>query len=106
MGTLDKTTKRELLEVILNLVPIGKVVTYSDLANILNTHPRAIAKMLASNEKLIVVPCHRVVPKDLDVGGYKLGREFKKRLLELEGVRFCKMKICNESLIKLSDILL
>ncbi len=92
---------------LLNLVPPGKVTTYSSLARILSTHPRAIAKMLSSNRDLIIVPCHRVVMSDGKLGGYRLGKEFKKRVLTLEGVKFCNEdKVCPDSIIRLENELL
>ena len=96
---------RELLEALLLLIPMGKVTTYSSLAKALGLHPRAVGKMLSNNEKLIVVPCHRVVRSDGSLGGYRLGKEFKRRLLELEGVKFCGEKVCRENIIDVSELL-
>jgi len=32
----------------------------------------------------VIIPCHRVVMKNLKLGGYSIGIEFKKKLLRLE----------------------
>ncbi len=95
---------RELLEALLLLIPMGKVTTYSSLAKVLGLHPRTVGKMLSKNEKLIVVPCHRVVRSDGSLGGYKLGVEFKRKLLMFEGVKFCGEKVCKESIIDVAEL--
>ncbi len=78
------------MKVLLNLIPLGRVVSYRDLATILGVSPRRVGRILAKNDEPIVIPCHRVIYKDGRLGGYSGpgGPLFKKRLLELEGVRF------------------
>ena len=70
-------------------VPYGEVVTYGELAA-LTGHPgaqRAVGTFCARNEFGLFVPCHRVVAAS-GIGAYgSLGVEYKRRLLELEGVR-------------------
>ena len=85
--------------ILLQLIPMGKVTTYSALARILNTSPRVIGRVLKENREVIVVPCHRVVKSNGDLGGYSLGVDFKRRLLELEGVKFSNGRVCRESII-------
>jgi|SRR6185295_6041672 len=73
-------------------IPEGKVTTYGDIAKILG-HPgasRAIGRILNNNPNPIVVPCHRVVMSNGDVGGYAFGKAKKKELLKKEGVRFMR----------------
>lgn len=67
-------------------IPKGKVVTYGQIAKLCGTSPRAVGKILNSNERLVEIPCHRVVMSDGRVGGYRGGVEEKVRLLESEGV--------------------
>ena len=89
------------------MIPPGKVTTYSNLASILKLHPRVVGKMLSSNSNLVAIPCHRVIKNDRKIGGYKLGWKFKKKLLELEGVKFCdEERVCDDSMIDLKKILL
>ena len=45
---------------------------------------RAVASALKKNKNLFVVPCHRVVKSCGSIGGYVLGKEIKKMLLDLE----------------------
>ena len=86
---LEGATEFELaLTESLRRVPRGEVVTYSELAA-LGGRPRAqraAGTFCARNRFSLVVPCHRVVGAD-GIGSYgSLGVEYKRRLLELEGV--------------------
>ncbi|MEK7210967.1 MAG: MGMT family protein, partial [Candidatus Binatota bacterium] len=45
---------------------------------------RAVGNALGRNPIPIIVPCHRVVRSDGTLGGYALGLDWKKRLLDLE----------------------
>lgn len=69
-------------------IPYGEVVTYGELAALAgypNAH-RAAGTFCAHNRFAILVPCHRVVAAG-GIGSYgSLGVEYKRRLLELEGV--------------------
>ncbi|MEB3774183.1 MAG: MGMT family protein [Desulfurococcales archaeon] len=81
--------KRSLAYTLLQLIPPGYVTTYASLARVLGTSPRAVGRLMASNPDPVIVPCHRVVKSNLDLGGYSMGGPMvKRRLLELEGVEF------------------
>lgn len=67
-------------------IPSGETCTYGELADILKTAPRALGQALGANPLPILVPCHRVVAAR-GLGGFSCGVEWKKRLLELEGLR-------------------
>jgi len=86
---LEGATEFELaLTEALRRVPRGEVVTYGDLAALAGRPraPRAAGTFCARNRFSLVVPCHRVVGAD-GIGSYgSLGVEYKRRLLELEGV--------------------
>ncbi len=78
-------------------IPEGKVSTYGTLARELKVPKasRAIGSILRANPHPIVVPCHRVVMSDGQLGGYG-GREGvgrKAALLRREGVKITKGKI-------------
>lgn len=78
---------RDILYTLLMLIPMGKVVSYGNLAKILSLHPRKVAYLLKTNENPFIVPCHRVVANDGKLGGYSIGgQSMKKRLLMLEGI--------------------
>ena len=80
----------ESVKMIVSLVPPGRVTTYGSIARLLGLSPRIVGRALALNDNPIIVPCHRVVRSDGSLGGYSGpgGPAFKRRLLELEGVRF------------------
>ncbi|MBF0454163.1 MAG: methylated-DNA--[protein]-cysteine S-methyltransferase [Magnetococcales bacterium] len=66
-------------------IPVGKTVTYGEIAQALNTAPRAVGRAVGSNPIPLLIPCHRVVAKK-GWGGYSGmgGIETKKQLLALE----------------------
>jgi methylated-DNA-[protein]-cysteine S-methyltransferase len=73
----------------LRAVPYGEVVTYGELAALAGypNAQRAAGTFCAHNRLPLVLPCHRVVAAG-GLGSYgSLGTGFKRRLLELEGVR-------------------
>jgi methylated-DNA-[protein]-cysteine S-methyltransferase len=77
-------------------IPRGKVTTYKQIAQILNTKAyRAVGQSLKRNPKPIEVPCHRVVSSSGELGGYggKLNSRKKSHLLRKEGVEIKKGKI-------------
>lgn len=71
-------------------IPYGESSTYSDLA-IKIGHPQAIratGSAIGKNPFLIVNPCHRVLRKDGNIGGFAYGNEVKKFLLDLENISY------------------
>jgi methylated-DNA-[protein]-cysteine S-methyltransferase len=69
-------------------VPPGEVVTYGELAALAGSAnaARAAGSFCARNRLGLFVPCHRVVGAG-GLGSYgSLGLDYKRRLLELEGV--------------------
>lgn len=71
-------------------VPAGDVVSYSELASyaLRNHANRYVGRVLSRNRIQIIVPCHRVVRKDLKIGGFtsSLGLKLKYFLLHKEGI--------------------
>jgi AraC family transcriptional regulator of adaptative response/methylated-DNA-[protein]-cysteine methyltransferase len=67
-------------------IPPGETRTYSDLARAIGRPKavRAVARACATNPVSIVIPCHRVVRKDGDLGSYRWGVARKQALLEKE----------------------
>ena len=64
-------------------IPPGTTRTYTEIAEAIGSPKavRAVAGACAANPAAIVVPCHRVVRADGEMGGYKWGVERKRRLL-------------------------
>ena len=67
-------------------IPYGKVITYGEIADQLNSHPRAVGSACGLNPIPIIIPCHRVMGKNGNLTGYSGGEgiETKQYLLELE----------------------
>ena len=70
---------------IVRRIPYGAVITYGEIAKVLNTSPRAVGMALSKNLLPIYIPCHRVIAKD-GLGGFSEGLAWKKFLLKVEGV--------------------
>jgi AraC family transcriptional regulator of adaptative response/methylated-DNA-[protein]-cysteine methyltransferase len=70
----------------LRAIPVGRTVTYTELARWVAplTSPRAVARACAANPIALAVPCHRVVRSDGNLAGYRWGIERKRELLERE----------------------
>lgn len=70
----------------LRAIPPGQTRTYSELARELGLPrgARAVARACASNPVAVVVPCHRIVRSDGELGGYRWGLERKAALLARE----------------------
>ncbi len=70
-------------------IPAGRVMTYKAVAESLGSRGyRAVGNALNRNPYWPDVPCHRVVCSDGSLGGFALGVQKKKRLLEDEGILF------------------
>ncbi len=67
-------------------IPYGEVRTYGEVACRLETSSRAVGLACRMNPIPIIIPCHRVVARDLSLHNYSTGVELKKKLLELEGL--------------------
>ncbi len=69
-------------------IPYGEVRTYQEIA-IKTGSPnayRAVGSANATNLIPIIIPCHRVVAANGNLGGYGGGLSIKKYLLKMEGV--------------------
>ena len=69
-------------------IPYGETRSYSWVAQYIGKPQalRAVGQALAHNPVPIVVPCHRVVNKNGNLGGFGGGLDMKKRLLEIEAL--------------------
>jgi len=70
----------------LQKIPLGKTASYSEIAAALGQPKavRAVAQACAANKLALIVPCHRVIRSDGDLGGYRWGLERKRALLARE----------------------
>jgi len=70
-------------------IPYGETRTYAWVAQQIGNPraSRAVGGALARNPLPIIVPCHRVVASNGNLGGFGGGLALKKRLIELEAGR-------------------
>ena len=73
----------------LQSIPAGQVNSYAEVAAAIGqpAAARAVGHACATNPVALVIPCHRVLRGDGQLGGYRWGLERKQRLLERERVR-------------------
>ncbi|MER3453203.1 MAG: cysteine methyltransferase, partial [Acidimicrobiia bacterium] len=79
--------RREVLAVTAG-IPFGEVRSYTWVAEAVGrpNAPRAVGAALAANPVPLIIPCHRVVRRSGDPGGYAFGAATKVALLAAEGV--------------------
>tara|TARA_B100000315_G_scaffold85321_1_gene78163 strand:+ start:271 stop:585 length:315 start_codon:yes stop_codon:yes gene_type:complete len=79
---------------ILKRVPKGKVTTYKSLAKKLNTKAyRAVGNAMNKNPYAPLVPCHRVINENGNLGGFASGLKNKVDLLKKECIEIKNNKI-------------
>jgi AraC family transcriptional regulator, regulatory protein of adaptative response / methylated-DNA-[protein]-cysteine methyltransferase len=69
-------------------IPVGRTVTYAELARWVGplTSARAVAGACAANPLALAVPCHRVLSSNGDLAGYRWGVERKDELIKREAM--------------------
>jgi len=74
-------------------IPYGETCSYADLADVAGGSPRSVGSANGRNPLCIIVPCHRVIRKNGQLGGYGGPQapstsnrmlKIKHRLLEFE----------------------
>lgn len=71
-------------EVLLS-IPYGETISYGEEAKKIGSGcPRAVGQANGRNPIAIVIPCHRVIRGDGNLGGYTGGLDMKQFLLTLE----------------------
>jgi len=70
----------------LQKIPFGETRSYGEIANAIGSPKavRAVASACANNRAAVIIPCHRVVRQNGELGGYRWGLERKQRLIEKE----------------------
>jgi AraC family transcriptional regulator of adaptative response/methylated-DNA-[protein]-cysteine methyltransferase len=70
-------------------IPAGETRTYGEVAESIGRDgsARAVARACATNNVAVLVPCHRVVRGDGEMGGYRWGLKRKAGLLAREGAK-------------------
>ncbi len=67
-------------------IPYGETFSYKELAKCTGNLKayRAVGTANAKNPLPIIIPCHRVVKSNKEIGDYAFGSEVKRMLIELE----------------------
>ncbi len=67
-------------------IPHGATKSYSEIAkNIGNQNAqRAVGSACNKNPIMIIIPCHRVISKNGNLGGFAYGNKIKQKLLSVE----------------------
>ena len=70
----------------LKKIKFGKTKSYGQIAKIFRLSPRHVGKICAQNKIPLLIPCHRVLRSDGNIGGFSArgGISLKKKLLEFE----------------------
>ncbi len=70
----------------LQSIPRGEVRSYTEVARAIGRPDavRAVAGAVASNPVAVLIPCHRVIRGNGELGGYRWGESRKRRLLDAE----------------------
>jgi O-6-methylguanine DNA methyltransferase len=79
----ERSVLRKVLE-----IPRGEVRSYAWVAQEIGQPRavRAVGSVLGRNPAPLLIPCHRVVRSDGDIGDYIFGRDAKREVLTAEGV--------------------
>ncbi|MBN2880625.1 MGMT family protein [Candidatus Woesearchaeota archaeon] len=100
----EQAKKNNFAQKVLNLtekIPRGKVTTYKIIAEKLNCQAyRAVGTALKNNAHPIIIPCHRVINTNLDIGSYAgiFHNPKKETILKKEGIKIKNNKIDKEYL--------
>ena len=81
----DKNIHKKVLQDLIK-IRYGKTKSYGQIAKKFNISPRYVGKICGLNEHLLLIPCHRVIRSDGNLGGFSApgGIKLKKRLLVFE----------------------
>ncbi|MHA2039441.1 MAG: methylated-DNA--[protein]-cysteine S-methyltransferase, partial [Promethearchaeota archaeon] len=95
LNLIEKFPTEFSLRVIKKLVNLnrGEITTYSDIGTMIDSKAyRAIGNILRKNPLPLIIPCHRVLRKNGEIGGFmgesdkSWQQNLKKSLLEIEQV--------------------
>jgi methylated-DNA-[protein]-cysteine S-methyltransferase len=68
-------------------IPYGETRSYKEVAEMIGSPKahRAVGAAVKNNPIPIIIPCHRVIRSNGDIGEYSGGFDIKRKLLQLEG---------------------
>ena len=67
-------------------IPLGETASYGEIAEEIRqpNAVRAVAQACGANSHAVLIPCHRVVRANGELGGYHWGVKRKRKLLRRE----------------------
>ncbi|MCH5244948.1 MAG: MGMT family protein [Muribaculaceae bacterium] len=67
-------------------LPAGTTTTYGAIATRIGNPraSRAVGQAVGANRHYLLLPCHRVLPSSMKIGGFYWGSDLKQRLLQSE----------------------
>ena len=70
----------------LKKIPYGKTKSYSEIAAAIGNKnaQRAIGNACSKNPIMIIIPCHRVISKNGNIGEFAYGSGIKQKLINIE----------------------
>jgi methylated-DNA-[protein]-cysteine S-methyltransferase len=76
----------------LQAIPYGKTVSYQDIAHLIGNDKalQAVGTAISKNPCAISIPCHRVINKNGNIGGFAGGIDNKRYLLKHENIDIFK----------------
>jgi AraC family transcriptional regulator of adaptative response/methylated-DNA-[protein]-cysteine methyltransferase len=80
-------------------IPCGGLATYGDVASYISNPAasRAVGAAIGANPVAWIIPCHRVIRKTGEPGGYRWGETMKKAMIAYEAGRSTKAEDINAS---------
>lgn len=69
-------------------IPYAQTISYGELASEFpkKMAAQAVGGAVGRNPIALIIPCHRVIGANGELGGYAFGTDLKRALLKLEGV--------------------
>ena len=70
-------------------IPMGRLSTYKDIAQTINNPKasRAVGNAIGSNPVAFLIPCHRVIQSNGEMGGYMWGPDKKAAIIGWEAAK-------------------
>ncbi|MBU2887862.1 methylated-DNA--[protein]-cysteine S-methyltransferase [Gilvimarinus agarilyticus] len=67
-------------------IPLGQLATYSDIAEMIGQpkSARAVGSAIGKNPLALIIPCHRVIKANGDLGQYRWGKARKAAIINWE----------------------
>ena len=67
---ISGTTHQRRVWQAIKLIPSGSTCSYADIASKLRSAPRAVGQACGANRLPMVIPCHRVISRNGEIGGF------------------------------------